>query len=150
MGFTRFVEIGRVGLISYGPDMGKVCTIVNVIDHNRVLVDGPETVTGVHRHALSLKRLMLTDLKVNISLNATQKHAAAPRIRTPEPTARVGQWQEESTDAAVGSWLQMGCGRRTRCRANVGGRSGRGGAGKGGHRRAMALLAARGYPSAHG
>ena len=78
--------------------MGKVCTIVNVIDHNRVLVDGPETVTGVHRHSLSLKRLMLTDLKVNISLNATQKHAAAPRIRTPEPTARVGQWQEEGTD----------------------------------------------------
>ena len=86
MGFTRFVEVGRVGLISYGPDMGKVCTIVNVIDHNRVLVDGPETVTGVHRHSLSLKRLMLTDLKGNISLNATQKHAAAPRIRTPEPT----------------------------------------------------------------
>lgn len=73
MGFTRFVEIGRVGLISYGPDMGKLCTIVNVIDHNRVLVDGPEEMTGVRRHELNLKRLMLTDLKVSAKLNATQK-----------------------------------------------------------------------------
>ena len=78
MGFTRFVEIGRVGLISYGPDTGKLCTIVNVIDHNRVLVDGPETLTGVRRHELNLKRLMLTDLKVDMKLNATQKHAASP------------------------------------------------------------------------
>lgn len=83
MGFTRFVEIGRVGLISYGPDTGKLCTIVNVIDHNRVLVDGPETLTGVRRHELNLKRLMLTDLKVDMKLNATQKHAAAP------PTPRL-------------------------------------------------------------
>jgi len=73
MGFTRFVEIGRVGLISYGPDTGKLCTIVNVIDHNRVLVDGPEAMTGVRRHELNLKRLMLTDLKVSAKLNATQK-----------------------------------------------------------------------------
>lgn len=77
MGFTRFVEIGRVGLISYGPNTGKLCTIVNVIDHNRVLVDGPEAVTGVCRHELNLKRLMLTDLKVSAKLNATQKWAAA-------------------------------------------------------------------------
>merc|ERR1711988_1642655 len=77
MGFTRFVEIGRVGLISYGPDTGKLCTIVNVIDHNRVLVDGPETLTGVRRHELNLKRLMLTDLKVDMKLNATQKQLKA-------------------------------------------------------------------------
>ena len=51
MGFKRFVEIGRVAVISYGPDSGKLCTIVDVIDHNRVLVDGPAAITGVHRAA---------------------------------------------------------------------------------------------------
>jgi hypothetical protein len=27
--FTRFVEIGRVGLINYGEDEGKLCTILD-------------------------------------------------------------------------------------------------------------------------
>ena len=72
--FTRFVEVGRVALISYGPDEGKLCTIVNVIDHNRVLVDGPAVTTGVHRHAIGIKRLMLTDLTVGCKLNATEKN----------------------------------------------------------------------------
>merc|ERR1711935_280460 len=71
--FTRFVEIGRVALISYGADTGKLCTIVNVIDHNRVLVDGPSNVTGVHRHSIGIKRLMLTDITVAAKLNATEK-----------------------------------------------------------------------------
>jgi hypothetical protein len=35
-GFTRFVEIGRVALINYGPDAGKLCTIIDIIDSNRV------------------------------------------------------------------------------------------------------------------
>lgn len=32
----RFVEIGRVAYISYGPDAGKLAVIVDVIDQNRV------------------------------------------------------------------------------------------------------------------
>jgi hypothetical protein len=36
MAFTRFVEIGRVCMINFGPEQGKLCTIVDVIDHNRV------------------------------------------------------------------------------------------------------------------
>merc|ERR1719271_1331635 len=77
MPYKRFVEVGRVALISYGPDVGKLCTIVNVLDHNRVLVDGPESITGVHRHEINIKRIMLTNFKVSISLNATQKQMVA-------------------------------------------------------------------------
>ena len=73
MSFTRFVEIGRVCLINYGPDAGKLCTIVDVIDNNRVLVDGPEPITGVHRHALNIKRMQLTDFVIPAKLNASQK-----------------------------------------------------------------------------
>tara|TARA_B100000787_G_scaffold69276_1_gene50937 strand:+ start:213 stop:605 length:393 start_codon:yes stop_codon:yes gene_type:complete len=90
MVFTRFVEIGRVCLISYGPDTGKLCTIVNVIDHNRVLVDGPSNVTGVHRHSIGIKRLMLTDLKVAVKLNATEKTLKAAW----EKEGTLAKWEE--------------------------------------------------------
>ncbi len=36
MGYTRFVEIGRVCLINYGDDAGKLCTIVDILDGQRV------------------------------------------------------------------------------------------------------------------
>ena len=92
MVFTRFVEVGRVALISYGPDEGKLCTIVNVIDHNRVLVDGPAVATGVHRHAIGIKRLMLTDLTVSCKLNATEKNLK----KAWEAEGTMSKWEASS------------------------------------------------------
>ena len=37
MGYSRFVEIGRVAMINYGDDYGKLCVIMDVLDHNRAL-----------------------------------------------------------------------------------------------------------------
>jgi hypothetical protein len=34
--FRRFVEIGRVALINYGDNYGKLVVITDVVDHNRV------------------------------------------------------------------------------------------------------------------
>ena len=34
--FKRYVEVGRVVLINDGPSTGKLATIVEIIDHNRV------------------------------------------------------------------------------------------------------------------
>jgi hypothetical protein len=34
--YTRFVEIGRVGLVNFGDDYGKLVTIIDVLDSNRV------------------------------------------------------------------------------------------------------------------
>lgn len=34
--YKRFIEVGRVGLISHGPDSNKLCTIVDVLDETRV------------------------------------------------------------------------------------------------------------------
>ena len=34
--YKRSVEIGRVALINSGPDEGKLCVIVDVVDQNRV------------------------------------------------------------------------------------------------------------------
>lgn len=34
--FSRFVEIGRVVLVNYGPDCGKLATVIDVVDGNKV------------------------------------------------------------------------------------------------------------------
>ena len=39
--FKRFVEIGRITVLQDGPHEGKIAAIVDVIDQNRVLLDGP-------------------------------------------------------------------------------------------------------------
>jgi large subunit ribosomal protein L14e len=36
--FKRFVEVGRVVLLKSGPFDGKIATIVEIMDHNRVSV----------------------------------------------------------------------------------------------------------------
>ncbi|KAF3571474.1 hypothetical protein F2Q69_00060383 [Brassica cretica] len=36
MVFKRYVEIGRVALVNYGKDHGKLVVIVDVVDQNRV------------------------------------------------------------------------------------------------------------------
>ena len=42
MPFKKFVEVGRVAMLGgEGKDQGKIAVIVNVIDQNRVLIDGP-------------------------------------------------------------------------------------------------------------
>jgi large subunit ribosomal protein L14e len=78
MTFTRFVEVGRVVLINYGPDRGKLATIVDICDAKRVLVDGPQKETGVHRQLVLLKRCALTDVVVkDLAKNASQKALSA-------------------------------------------------------------------------
>ncbi len=67
------MEIGRVCLITYGPDRGKLCTILDVVDNNKALVDGPESVTGVRRQVLNFRRMELTDFTVPILRNAREK-----------------------------------------------------------------------------
>ncbi|KAJ3027253.1 UNVERIFIED_CONTAM: 60S ribosomal protein L14 [Siphonaria sp. JEL0065] len=66
--YTRFVEVGRAVLVNYGPDAGKIAVIVDIVDHSRVLVDGPTT--GVARQVLSYKRFSLTDIVVAVPRTA--------------------------------------------------------------------------------
>ncbi|KAG1142334.1 hypothetical protein G6F37_007628 [Rhizopus arrhizus] len=58
--FKRQVEVGRVVLINSGADAGKLAVIVDIVDHNRALIDGPTT--GVARQAFPYRRLVLTPL----------------------------------------------------------------------------------------
>ncbi|GAA6014977.1 hypothetical protein JCM11491_002380 [Sporobolomyces phaffii] len=56
--FKRYVEVGRVVLVNDGPSAGKLATIVEIIDHNRALIDGPST--GVPRQSFTFRRMVLT------------------------------------------------------------------------------------------
>ena len=42
MVFKKFVEIGRVVVINYGPYAGKIAVIVDILNTTRVLVHGPK------------------------------------------------------------------------------------------------------------
>ena len=64
MVFKKFVEIGRVVVINYGPYAGKIAVIVDVLNTTRVLVHGPKE--GVRRQEISLRRITLTDFKLDI------------------------------------------------------------------------------------
>lgn len=77
--FTRFVQIGRVVVITYGEYTGRIAAILDVIDANSVLVSGPEG--GVPRHPISLKRIQLTDIVV-------------PFRRNPRPNTLTKAWNE--------------------------------------------------------
>lgn len=41
MPFTRYVEIGRIAVVNYGEEYGKLLVIVDVVDQNRV---------SIHKH----------------------------------------------------------------------------------------------------
>ena len=71
--FSRFVEPGRLALITYGPYEGKLATVVDIVDQKRVVVDGPEDATGVGRHMMPVRRLSLTDFKCKIPRGARVK-----------------------------------------------------------------------------
>ena len=77
MVFKRFVEVGRVIIINYGPYTGKLAVIVDVLTTTKVLVQGVKG--GVRRQELSLNRVTLTDEKINIVRNA-KKDAVAKAL----------------------------------------------------------------------
>merc|ERR1711935_468910 len=68
MVYAKFVEIGRVAYIAFGPDAGKLAVIVDVIDQNRALIDGPAS--GVARRQCSFKFLHLTEYVIKIGNSA--------------------------------------------------------------------------------
>jgi len=98
--YTRFVEPGRLALITYGPCAGKICTIIDIVDQQRVVVDGPEKVTGVSRHMLPVKRLSLTDLKAKLSRGAREK-----ALKTAlEKDDVMKKWAETAWAKAPSAW----------------------------------------------
>ena len=65
MVFRKYVEIGRVVFINFGPMAGKLAVIVDILNTSKLLISGPTT--GVRRQEISMSRVSLTDLKLDIA-----------------------------------------------------------------------------------
>ncbi|GAB7342017.1 hypothetical protein MBLNU457_g0306t1 [Dothideomycetes sp. NU457] len=85
----RLVEVGRVVLFTTGPYKNKLATIVEIIDHKRVLLDGPASKTEavVPRHAAPLASLSLTPIVI----------AKLPRAAGTGPTKTL--WEKEQVES---------------------------------------------------
>ncbi|XP_057796488.1 60S ribosomal protein L14-2-like [Salvia miltiorrhiza] len=88
MSFKRYVEIGRVALVNYEKDYGKLVVIVDVIDQSRALVDSPDMV----RRQMNFKRLSLTDIKIDIKRVPKNK----TRVAAMEAVDVKGKWESNS------------------------------------------------------
>ncbi|RKF83941.1 60S ribosomal protein L14-B [Golovinomyces cichoracearum] len=91
----RLVEVGRVVLIQGGVSDGKLATIVEIIDHKRVLIDGPtaDPKTSVPRQSISLSYLILTP----IVLEKLPRGARSGVVRASWEKAGVeAKWQEST------------------------------------------------------
>jgi len=56
MPFSRYVEIGRVALVSYGAEYGKLVVIVDVVDQNRVSYGALTSAVGLKSVAAGSKQ----------------------------------------------------------------------------------------------
>uniref|UniRef100_A0A914Z2U4 Large ribosomal subunit protein eL14 n=1 Tax=Panagrolaimus superbus TaxID=310955 RepID=A0A914Z2U4_9BILA len=88
--FTKFVEIGRVVYISKGKNEGKLAVITNVVDGNKVLVDGPST--GVPRSVRNFKDLQLTKFKLPVRVG--QRTGGVKKIF--DEAGIISKWNESS------------------------------------------------------
>lgn len=78
-------------LINYGPDAGKLATVIDVVDGQRILIDGPQEATGVHRQVIGTRRVTLTPvLASGLHHNASQKSLKkAWTVSAPQPCTSV-------------------------------------------------------------
>ncbi|OJD27014.1 hypothetical protein ACJ73_01592 [Blastomyces percursus] len=85
----KLVEVGRVVLIRSGPYTGKLAVIVEIIDHKRVLVDGPAGQENkvVPRHSLPLAHATLTPFTI----------PKLPRSAGTGPVKKL--WEKEEIDS---------------------------------------------------
>ncbi|OQV22240.1 putative 60S ribosomal protein L14 [Hypsibius exemplaris] len=88
MGFSKTVEIGRVAYVAKGQDAGKLGAIIDVIDQNRGLFDGPK----VRRQVVSFQNVHLTKYKIDVQHSARRKTV----LKAWEVAKIDEQWKESN------------------------------------------------------
>ena len=58
------LEVGKIIEVSYGPSVGTIGIIIDIVDEKRCLIDGP-----CGRQIINLKRIGLTTIKEKFMLN---------------------------------------------------------------------------------
>ncbi|KAK7072400.1 60S ribosomal protein L14 [Halocaridina rubra] len=89
MGFRKFVQIGRVTYLNSGRFKGKLATIVDIIDMNRALIDGP--CTGVPRQEYKFSNMYLTKYLLKIERGQRRR-----RLRLAWASSKVSEKFEKS------------------------------------------------------
>lgn len=85
----RLVEVGRVVLLTKGKEAGKLAAIVEIIDHKRALIDGPE----VARQGITLAHVTLTP---HVVPNVPRGAGHAVVSKKWEASGVQKQWAESS------------------------------------------------------
>lgn len=107
--FQRFVETGRVAKCSIGPLKGKLVVIVDVIDQNRVLIDGP--CTGVGRQEYRMNNLHLTKFKLTFPYTSpTRVIRKAWKEADISAKWAATAWAKKSKQQKIVSLDEWGCG----------------------------------------
>ncbi len=83
MGYNKFVQVGRVARINYGPLEGKLATIVDIVTDKRVLIDGEQ----IQRQVIPIARLQLTSQVVKVGRGA--RTGAVRKIIAKEQVAQT-------------------------------------------------------------
>ncbi|MCJ1308509.1 hypothetical protein MMC25_002162 [Agyrium rufum] len=75
----RLVEVGRIVLFTHGPFKGRLAAVVEIIDHKRILVDGPSKgeLPPVPRQSVALQNIILTPLVLRKLPRAAGRAAVA-------------------------------------------------------------------------
>ncbi|KAI9711472.1 MAG: hypothetical protein M1820_002035 [Bogoriella megaspora] len=91
----RLVELGRIVLFSNGPYAGRLAAVVEIIDHKRVLVDGPsgKPELAVPRHDAALANVTLTEIVIP---KVPQKLGNGPLRKAWEKEEIDKKWLESS------------------------------------------------------
>ncbi|CAD8189530.1 unnamed protein product [Paramecium octaurelia] len=82
----KFVEVGRVVKINYGPQEGKLATIIEILNDKRVLIDGPTT--GVQRQVIPIRRLTLTKFNLKGATRGARTGVITKAIKKSDPFAQ--------------------------------------------------------------
>ena len=86
---TKLIQTGRVAYIAFGADAGKLCTIVDIMDNKRALVDGPTCSRQPMRYkAMHLTKFVITKLPRGATTRCVKKLWADAKIDE--------QWRETS------------------------------------------------------
>merc|ERR1711915_164016 len=93
MTFRKFVQIGRVVFLNDGRYKGKLAVVVDIIDGNRALIDGP--CSDVPRQAFKFSEMYLTKymLKIQRSMRSKGIRQEWERLRISQQFA-ASQWQQ--------------------------------------------------------
>ncbi|KAL9637805.1 MAG: hypothetical protein Q9164_001968 [Protoblastenia rupestris] len=94
----RLVEVGRIVLFTHGLYAGRLAVIVEIIDHKRILIDGPsKTLPAVPRQSAPLNNLILTPIVIPKLPRAAGRGAVAKA------------WEKEGVDQ---KWAESAWARR--------------------------------------